>query len=115
MGLQRWKPPAWSENDEPPSPPSPPAPSPLNTRSAILVFPNVQQLDLTGPYEVFASWPGARVRFVAKTFHPGTSSTGLKLIPDVTFDDCPQLDLCVPDGAGASRGGESDIHPRDQQ
>jgi cyclohexyl-isocyanide hydratase len=81
----------------------------------LFVFPNVQQLDLTGPYEVFASWPGARVRFVAKTLHPVTSSTGLKLIPDVTFDDCPQLDLCVPGGAGASRGGESDIHPRDQQ
>jgi cyclohexyl-isocyanide hydratase len=27
----------------------------------LLVFPNVQQLDLTGPYEVFATWPGARV------------------------------------------------------
>ena|SRR5271165_5928363 len=24
-----------------------------------IVFPNVQQLNLTGPYEVFASWPGA--------------------------------------------------------
>jgi putative intracellular protease/amidase len=23
----------------------------------LLVFPKVQQLDLTGPYEVFASWP----------------------------------------------------------
>lgn len=32
----------------------------------LLVFPNVQQLDLTGPYEVFASWPQARVRLVAK-------------------------------------------------
>ncbi len=28
----------------------------------LLVFPRVQQLDLTGPYEVFASWPEARVR-----------------------------------------------------
>ena len=25
----------------------------------LLVFPKVQQLDLTGPYEVFATWPGA--------------------------------------------------------
>ena len=30
----------------------------------LLVFPNVQQLELTGPYEVFALWPRARV-FVA--------------------------------------------------
>ena len=24
----------------------------------ILAFPNVQAIDLTGPYEVLASWPG---------------------------------------------------------
>ena len=28
----------------------------------MLVFPKVQQLDLTGPYEVFASIPGATGR-----------------------------------------------------
>src|SRR5208282_5471251 len=69
----------------------------------LLVFPNVQQLDLTGPYEVFASWPRARVRLVAKTREPVTSSTGLVLTPDASFDDCPQLDvLCVPGGAGVN-------------
>ena len=67
----------------------------------LLVFPNVQQLDLTGPYEVFASWPRARVRLIAKTLEPVTSSTGLTLKPDATFADCPQLDVvCVPGGAG---------------
>ena len=70
---------------------------------ALLVFPNVQQLDLTGPYEVFASWPQARVRLVAKTLEPVTSSTGLVLKPDASFDDCPQLDvLCVPGGGGVN-------------
>jgi cyclohexyl-isocyanide hydratase len=69
----------------------------------LLVFPNVQQLDLTGPYEVFASWPRARVRLVAKTLEPVTSSTGLVLTPDASFADCPQLDvLCVPGGAGVN-------------
>lgn len=69
----------------------------------LLVFPNVQQLDLTGPYEVFASWPQARVRLVAKTLEPVTSSTGLVLTPDASFDDCPQLDvLCVPGGGGVN-------------
>ena len=53
----------------------------------LLVFPNVQQLDLTGPYEVFASWPQARVRLVAKTLGPVTSSTSLVLKPDASFDD----------------------------
>ena len=69
----------------------------------LLVFPNVQQLDLTGPYEVFASWPQARVRLVAKTLNPVTSSTGLVLKPDASFDNSPQLDvLCVPGGAGVN-------------
>ncbi|HEV3045057.1 MAG TPA: DJ-1/PfpI family protein [Roseiarcus sp.] len=68
-----------------------------------LVFPKVQQLDLTGPYEVFASWPEARVRLVAKGLEPVISATGLKLIPDVTFPDCPQLDVvCVPGGVGVN-------------
>jgi cyclohexyl-isocyanide hydratase len=67
----------------------------------LLVFPHVQQLDLTGPYEVFASWPGARVLLVAKTLELVTSSTGLVLKPDASFADCPQLDvLCVPGGVG---------------
>ena len=67
----------------------------------LLVFPNVQQLDLTGPYEVFASWPRARVRLVWKTLDPIVSSTKLALTPDATYAGCPQLDvLCVPGGAG---------------
>ena len=66
-----------------------------------LVFPKVQQLDLTGPYEVFASWPEARVRMVARSLEPIVSATGLKLAPDTTFGACPQLDvLCVPGGVG---------------
>jgi cyclohexyl-isocyanide hydratase len=66
-----------------------------------LVFPNVQQLDLTGAYEVFASWPEARVRLIWKDREPIVSVTGLRLLPDETFDDCPQLDVvCVPGGDG---------------
>jgi cyclohexyl-isocyanide hydratase len=68
-----------------------------------LVFPRVQQLDLTGPYEVFASWPEARVRLVAKTREPIISATGLVLTPDATFEDCPQLDVvCAPGGVGVN-------------
>src|SRR5271165_2425898 len=68
-----------------------------------IVFPNVQQLDLTGPYEVFASWPAARVRLVWKTLDPVVSSTKLILTPDATFESCPRLDvLCIPGGGGVN-------------
>lgn len=69
----------------------------------ILVFPKVQQLDLTGPYDVFASAPDADVRLVWKRIEPIVAATGLTLTPDVTFDDSPQFDvLCVPGGGGVN-------------
>lgn len=67
----------------------------------ILLFPRVQQLDLTGPYEVFVSLPDTLVHLVWKDLLPITSATGLILHPTMTFADCPQLDVvCVPGGAG---------------
>jgi cyclohexyl-isocyanide hydratase len=69
----------------------------------ILVFPRVQQLDLTGPYEVFASLPGAAVHLVWKDRSPIESATGLVLGPTMTFDECPALDvLCIPGGGGVN-------------
>ncbi len=66
-----------------------------------LVFPNVQQLDLTGPYDVFASWPEARVRLIGKSREPVVSATGLRLTPDLIYEACPQFDvICVPGGVG---------------
>ena len=67
----------------------------------ILVFPSVQQLDLTGPYEVFASIPDAKVHLIWKDRSAITSATGLVLAPTMTFAECPALDvLCVPGGGG---------------
>ncbi len=75
----------------------------------LLVFPRVQQLDLTGPYEVFATLPDARVHLVARDRAPVTSATGLVLTPTTTFSDCPALDvLCVPGGAGVNALMEDD-------
>ena len=68
-----------------------------------LVFPKVQQLDLTGPYEVLASLKGTRMRLIWKTLEPVTSATGLLLIPNATLASCPPLDLlCIPGGVGTN-------------
>ncbi|GAK68813.1 hypothetical protein RRU01S_02_01410 [Agrobacterium rubi TR3 = NBRC 13261] len=73
----------------------------MTVRFGLLVFPNVQQLDLTGPYEVFASATDTQVDLVWKNRDPVTSVTGLGFTPTMTFDDCPQFDvLCVPGGGG---------------
>jgi len=73
----------------------------MTIQIGILVFPRVQQLDLTGPYEVLASLPDTAVHLVARSLEPVRSATGLVLQPTVTFQDCPLLDvICVPGGAG---------------
>lgn len=75
----------------------------MTTEIGLLAFPRVQQLDLAGPYDVFASWPEARVHLVAKTRDSVVSSTGLTLTPTIVFSECPQLDvICIPGGAGVN-------------
>ncbi|KQU81764.1 AraC family transcriptional regulator [Ensifer sp. Root31] len=67
----------------------------------ILAFPDVQLLDLTGPYEVFASANETEVHLVWKDLQPVLASTRLPLTPTTTFADCPPLDvLCIPGGSG---------------
>ena len=67
----------------------------------LLLFPNLTQLDMTGPYEVFTKFPDSDVHLVWKSLDPVKAGGGMELLPSMTFTDCPQLDLiCVPGGAG---------------
>jgi cyclohexyl-isocyanide hydratase len=73
----------------------------MTLQFGLLVFPGVQQLDLTAPYDVFALVPDAKVHLIWKDRSPVTSATGLVLTPTMTLSECPALDvLCVPGGAG---------------
>lgn len=73
----------------------------MTLQIGFLLFPKVQQLDLTAPYEVFASLPDTKMHLVWKNTDPVTSATGLRLTPTATFASCPPLDvLCVPGGVG---------------
>jgi cyclohexyl-isocyanide hydratase len=73
----------------------------MTLQIGFLLFPQVQQLDLTGPYDVLASLPDVNVHLIWKDLMPITASTGLILNPTITFDDCPALDvICVPGGGG---------------
>ncbi len=71
--------------------------------AGIIIFPDLTQLDATGPWEVFASTPGMRVLTIAKTREPIKAKGGLLLLADATLADCPPLDIvCVPGGPGAN-------------
>jgi cyclohexyl-isocyanide hydratase len=68
-----------------------------------LLLPRLTQLDLTGPYEIFARMPGARVHLLWKSREPVRSDRGLAILPTDTLADCPPLDLlCVPGGPGVN-------------
>lgn len=55
---------------------------------------------MTGPAQVLSRVPGARMHYAWKTLEPVPSDCGLALVPTVTLEDCPPLDLlCVPGGA----------------
>jgi cyclohexyl-isocyanide hydratase len=66
-----------------------------------ILFPNVTQLDFTGPLQVLHRMPGATTHILAKSLDPVPSDCGLSLLPDGTFADAPALDMIVvPGGFG---------------
>jgi cyclohexyl-isocyanide hydratase len=64
-----------------------------------VIFPELTQLDFTGPLQVLARLPDSAMHVVAKTADPVPSDCALTVVPTHTFGTCPQLDLlCVPGG-----------------
>ncbi|NMY06483.1 DJ-1/PfpI family protein [Pseudomonas sp. WS 5059] len=73
----------------------------MTLQIGFVLFPGIQQLDLTGPYDVLASLPDVKLHLIWKDLAPITSSSGLVLSPTITYDHCPALDvICVPGGSG---------------
>ncbi|WP_350614955.1 isonitrile hydratase [Pseudomonas sp. HY7a-MNA-CIBAN-0227] len=73
----------------------------MTLQIGFVLFPGIQQLDLTGPYDVLASLPDVKLHLIWKDLALVTSSTGLVFTPTMTYDECPVLDvICVPGGAG---------------
>src|SRR3984957_12738326 len=71
-----------------------------NFNVGYVIFPELTQLDFTGPLQVLARLPDSTTHIAAKTMAPVPSDCALALMPTTTFADCPQLDLiCVPGGA----------------
>jgi hypothetical protein len=58
-----------------------------------LLFENLDQIDLTGPFEVLSRLPNATHRIYAKSTEPVRDVTGLRIMPDATLAEAPQLDI----------------------
>jgi transcriptional regulator GlxA family with amidase domain len=86
----------------------------------ILIFDQVEVLDVAGPFEVFSvtclneerRWEEPspfRVILVSEKLGQVLAIGGLRLTPDVTFDSCPDLDLLmVPGGWGTRKEVKND-------
>ena len=66
-----------------------------------LVFEGLDQIDLTGPFEVFSRIPNSTYRVFGRTTAPVRDLRGLRLMADAALTEAPQLDLLhVPGGFG---------------
>ncbi len=72
-------------------------------RVAFLLFPNVTQLDLTGPAQILSRLGNVTIDLVAKTLDPVPTDAGFALVPTACFADATQPDiLCIPGGFGVN-------------
>ncbi len=66
-----------------------------------LLFEDLDQIDLTGPFEVLSRIPNSTYRIYGKTADPVRDSKRLCLTPNAALADAPRLDvLHVPGGFG---------------
>ena len=72
----------------------------------ILIFPDVEELDFVGPFEVLSYINkiipnSTRVSLVAETSDAVRAFNGMRVLPDFTVETCPELEiLVVPGGKG---------------
>jgi len=84
------------------------------TRVGIVIFPDVEVLDFCGPFEVFSvtrlneerrreELSPFEVLLVAERPEPVVATGGLRVLPDVTLETCPALDVLVVPGGWGTR------------
>jgi len=83
-----------------------------NRKIGVVIYPEAEVLDVTGPHEVFSmaaafqqqeqSTTSYEVFLISRTLQPVKMSSGMKLHPDYRFDNCPlPLDTLIIPGAEA--------------
>ena len=71
---------------------------------AFVIYDGFTGLDLVGPYDVIASWPGAKARFLATEQRPVVADNGLIVMPTDTPESLPHPDLVVVPGSSRPFG-----------
>ncbi len=86
-------------------------------RIAIALFPDAEELDWAGPWEVLSAWAknspddGVEVFTIARTLDPVTCAKGLRVLPDHTWESAPRFDVLVYPGGRGTRPqlGDEDV------
>lgn len=66
-----------------------------------LIFPQMDQIDFTGPFEVLSRMPDTTVQIMARELTPVCDVQGLQLAPDMRIAEAGDFDvLLVPGGYG---------------
>ena len=69
-----------------------------------LIYPEMDQIDFTGPFEVLSRLPDSTFHILWKEKKPLRDLRGLILTPETTLEEAPLLDvLIVPGGHGQQR------------
>jgi len=70
-------------------------------RIASILFERLDQIDLTGPFEVFSRLTNCSYDIVAKEIRPMKDANGLTITPNQSFAECQDVDvLHIPGGPG---------------
>ena len=86
----------------------------IRKRVGIVLFNNIEVLDFCGPFEVFSATrlneekrqeePSPfEVLLIAESLPHVTTTGGMKVIPQYSFENCPQLDILVVPGGWGTR------------
>jgi transcriptional regulator GlxA family with amidase domain len=75
---------------------------------AIVLFPNAEELDFAGPWEVFGMFAKYfdqdwQIAAVAQTSAPVRCAKGMVVVPDYTFDSCPPAEIVIVPGGEGTR------------
>jgi putative intracellular protease/amidase len=71
----------------------------------ILLFDGAEEMDFVGPWEVFTAslsgMLGDRVVTIAERSRPITCEKGMRVIPDLTYEEATEVDVVFVPGAAA--------------
>jgi transcriptional regulator GlxA family with amidase domain len=86
-------------------------------RIAIAVFDGAEELDFVGPWEVLAAWrflypDDVEVVLVGDSTAPVTCAKGMRVIPDMSWDQLGEIDVLVYPGGHGTRAQLGDEETR---